>query len=52
MVSPEESVSPVELRSQFIWLDSDGILHTQVKPHVEITLEGIHGGVGAGASAV
>jgi hypothetical protein len=29
----------VELRSQIIWLDSDGILHTQVKPHIEITLE-------------
>lgn len=31
--------SRVELRSQFIWLDSDGILHTQVKPHIEVTLE-------------
>ena len=32
-------VSPVELRSQIIWIDSDGILRTQVKPHVEITIE-------------
>ena len=31
--------SRVELRSQFIWLDDEGILHTQVKPHIEITLE-------------
>jgi hypothetical protein len=31
--------APVELRSQFIWLDSDGILHVQVKPQVEIHLE-------------
>jgi len=29
----------VELRSQLLWLDSDGILHTQVKPHTELTLE-------------
>jgi hypothetical protein len=32
-------VSPVDLRSQLLWLDSDGIFHTQVKPHAEITLE-------------
>jgi hypothetical protein len=29
----------VELRSQIIWIDSDGILRTQVKPHVHLTLE-------------
>jgi hypothetical protein len=32
-------VAPVELRSQIIWLDSDGIIHAKVKPHIEITLE-------------
>jgi hypothetical protein len=32
-------VFPVELRSQIIWIDSDGILRTQVKPHVHLTIE-------------
>ena len=32
-------VSRVELRSHILWLDGDGIVHIQVKPHLELTVE-------------
>jgi len=32
-------VSRVEVRSDIIWLDGDGIVHSEVKPHIELTVE-------------